>query len=539
MSGYGNFKVDQSASPTSVNAKEAIPGREDEMSKNNEGRMVFDVRLKTFLERFLILGTSSPTYYATSQELTLNALDFINSKVQTVEDFEEVMTVIKDVVSRRRAPSNSPTLFLLAYYTNHPEEEVRKIALKYGVREVAKTGSLLLEFVSYVVMFRGWGKAVKKAFAWWYTSKTPDQVLFQCEKYKSRFGWSHRDVLRNIHIKPDSPEMEAWMGYVTGSKHNDTLIPERYKMKDLLYSMDPDQADGQQLALEGIRHYDFPREFLPKEFLSKNYIWKALFEERMPDTAFIRNLATLESRGVFDEPYLRDQAVDRLKEGLRVHPWQAFLARCQYEAGHGFRDSNTWGVRKEIVDALGVNLIKSFEAFKGNGKRKAIFIDVSGSMHDKLNDSSISAFTAAAALAYIMYRSEPNATIFLINDQCFRLNELDPKLTLTDFCKGVESHSGGPTHLDNALQILLHEEVCKQETYEEIIFLTDNETNGRYHTQKLLSDYRRAKNTRVKQAVIGFTATRASIADPKDPDSMDFVGFDAAGFSALYDFLNK
>jgi 60 kDa SS-A/Ro ribonucleoprotein len=68
---------------------------------------------------------------------------------------------------------------------------------------------------------------------------------------------------------------------------------------------------------------------------------------------------------------------------------------------------------------------------------------------------------------------------------------------------------------------------------------TDSETwAGAMHPSQALRRYRVAQNKpHAAQVVVGMTATDITIADPKDPRTLDVVGFDMATPQAISEFL--
>ena len=70
------------------------------------------------------------------------------------------------------------------------------------------------------------------------------------------------------------------------------------------------------------------------------------------------------------------------------------------------------------------------------------------------------------------------------------------------------------------------------------VVYTDSETNMNLeHPHLALRRYREKSGIPARLAVMAFTATGFTIADPTDGGMMDFVGFDAAAPSLLADFL--
>ena len=68
---------------------------------------------------------------------------------------------------------------------------------------------------------------------------------------------------------------------------------------------------------------------------------------------------------------------------------------------------------------------------------------------------------------------------------------------------------------------------------------TDNETYaGRHgHPCQILEKYRQQSGRNAKLVVFGIDSNDFSIADPKDPSSMDVVGFDTSVPAIVRDFI--
>eukprot|EP01156_Anaeramoeba_ignava_P022266 Anaeramoba_ignava/c20448_g1_i1.p2 GENE.c20448_g1_i1~~c20448_g1_i1.p2 ORF type:complete len:121 (+),score=43.41 c20448_g1_i1:762-1124(+) len=72
------------------------------------------------------------------------------------------------------------------------------------------------------------------------------------------------------------------------------------------------------------------------------------------------------------------------------------------------------------------------------------------------------------------------------------------------------------------------------------VVMTDNETySGNIHPFQAIKNYRKEMNIPdAKLVVIGFTATKFSIADPSDPYMLDVVGFDSSAPGIIQSFAN-
>jgi len=207
----------------------------------------------------------------------------------------------------------------------------------------------------------------------------------------------------------------------------------------------------------------------------------------------------------------------------------------------------TGEVNDGIVNALDDLFTRSFASFKPNGKRKLIALDISASMRPSYYSANHeSPIKLAAAMAYIMKKAEPNADVFAFHHECLYLPDALFENSLDAFINAMEHNLGGATYAHNVIKAAIRVATTPQEKlpvssdmYEEIVFLTDSEDNGKEQTWELLELYRGRHVPYCKFATIAFAPNNFSLANPKDPLSMDFCGFDSAGFKVMYDFLNN
>ena len=51
----------------------------------------------------------------------------------------------------------------------------------------------------------GWGRGLRKAVNNWYLSKSPIELAKCVTRYKSRYGWKHKDIIKLSHPVPNNP----------------------------------------------------------------------------------------------------------------------------------------------------------------------------------------------------------------------------------------------------------------------------------------------------------------------------------------------
>lgn len=523
---------------------EAIPGRESEMKKNAPGTaQVFKVDIWTQVERFLILGSESGSFYVGERELTIeNAKAVVEAAKQ---DGLRLVQLIKDISVAGRAHKNDPALFALAIASAAEDLVVRQAALA-ALPEVARIGTHLLHFANYVEGFRGWGNALKKAVANWYLTKNPDQLAYQLVKYQQRDGWAQRDLLRLSHPKGTVEQSDVFAWAIGGFDRvkNVNELPNIIAAYETIKS-----TDDKSLVIDLIHQFNLPREALTTEWLGDADIWDALMR-KMPMTALIRNLGTLSKHGLIGSGSEGEQLVinqitnvEHLQKS-RIHPIAILAAMKTYGAGQGVRGTNTWSVNNTIVDALDSAFYGTFQNVVPTGKRAMMAIDCSGSMASATVSGipNLSAREAVAAMALVAARTDPGYEFYGFCNRLTKLN-VDPSMKIDQVVKVINRSDWGSTDCSAPMNWAYDNKVA----FDAFTIWTDNDTGtGRYYSGNVsmqpsvrLKQYRNQMGIPTKMIVCATQAYDYSIADPQDSGMIDIVGFDANVPNFINDFIRK
>jgi 60 kDa SS-A/Ro ribonucleoprotein len=505
--------------------------------------------------RFLILGCEGGTYYASQRELGIENVAALLRLLESGQH-EVVLDTIRDVSLGGRAAKQQPTMLALAVVLKHGTSDAKKAALAL-IDEVCRIPTHLFMLLTFArAMDIGWGRSYKRAVSHWYTSKDADRLAFLVTKYQRREGWSHRDVLRLCHMKPQDPAHAlVYQGIVKGastvatSDRPDDSQADVQSIYDLYHalhtlntlSQDADAvASNTQQAIDLVRTHRLAHEHVPTPFLGQTHMWAALLET-MPVTATMRNLARMTTLGVFKEyPGMVDVVCSRLTDQAalrkaRLHPLNALVAQRTYSSGKGMRGSNTWEPIRQISTALEEAFYASFGNVEPTGKRLLLAVDVSGSMTWGFvrGCDGINAREAAAAMAMVALRTEQNAQILgfshtLVPIPVTAEDSLDVVLgKINKILMGGTDCALPMRHaIDNDLAI------------DAFVVYTDNETytpNGM--PSDVLRAYRHKTGIDAKLVVAGMTATGFTIADPSDPGMLDLVGFDTNAPTIMSDFI--
>ena len=544
MAKYHEY-ISQKSTPQS----QPIPGREADMVKNLAGGYAFQVTHWTRLERFLILGSEGGTYYVGARELTVQNAQSIRQCLK--EDGKRTVDTIVGVSVTGRGAKNDPAILALAMasspsFNNDPD--IRKYALD-RLSDVCRTGTHLFTFVEYVNEFRGWGRQLRNAVSNWYLGKTPEQLAYQMAKYQRRGGWSHHDVMHMAHPRAAHPAYDLLFQWAKNGWDDESM----HGVEALV------QLEGMELAKQAksareivllIGKYRLTREMIPNAWFGDPSVWEAMLAT-MPMTAMIRSLgkmsevgllAPLSSAAVEISSRLRNQ--DHIR-AARVHPWTLLNAQNQYATGHGGLGSLKWIAVNSVVDAMEDAFELSFDNVIPTNKRILIALDVSGSMsHSFIADSvkrtgwadrGMKAAQAAAAMAMITARTEPNYHIVLFNTQA-REAHIAANSSLRDVTRGIEGQIAGGTDYSAGIRYA-HERKWEVDAF--VVYGDEESWYGNDHTAQAVVKYRKDLNIPAKLVINNFCSTQTSVADPQDAGMANFVGMDTQTPRLISEFIRE
>jgi 60 kDa SS-A/Ro ribonucleoprotein len=145
----------------------------------------------------------------------------------------------------------------------------------------------------------------------------------------------------------------------------------------------------------------------------------------------------------------------------------------------------------------------------------------------------ISAAEAAMVMAMVTMRKEPWCQVMGFNHQFVDL-KISAADTLESSMKKAYSQGFGSTNCSMPTQYARQRKL----DVDTFVIYTDNETNYKdIHPSQSLALYRKEMNKpNTKNIVVGMSVNIFTIADPKDVNSLDIVGFDSNTPSVISEF---
>jgi 60 kDa SS-A/Ro ribonucleoprotein len=515
---------------------------------NSAGGFVFEVNDWTRLDRFLVLGTEGGTFYAGERELTRANAAVVERLLKV--NGPQMVERIAHISEEGRAPKNDPAVFALAMCLKLGDTATRQAAA-VAVPRVCRTGTHMFHLAEAVKAFGGWGRNTQAAFENWYKALDAQKLALQVVKYQQRDGWSHRDILRKIHLQP-SVENAAILNYAVKGWPGVGEVPHPDRALQVIWAFEKAKtAKGRELV-RLIEEFRLPHECVPNEQKNDPNVWAAMLPS-MGVTALIRNLGKLTNVGLLSPmsestkivtAKLND--VELLRKG-RVHPIQVLLATKTYAQGHGEKGKLSWVPNQQVVNALDSAFYSSFKAVEPTNKRTMLALDISGSMgqNNIAGMTGITASVGSCAMALITAATEQQHMFVGFTSRTGRptaergglsILNINPRQRLDDVVRYTQGLPMSGT--DCALPMIFATEA--KLPIDTFVIYTDNETwAGNVQPVDALKNYRQKLGIPAKVVVVGMTATGFSIADPTDAGMLDVTGFDSAAPQVIADFARE
>ena len=536
---------------------EPLNGRAYEMTENHSDGYVFKVDDLDRLARLFSLGTENGTYYVGDDRMKIENAQCISRLIESGRGAEVVQMTVDFSAEGRTAKMNGLMLAMAMCARQSIDPQTRRLCYE-DLPKVCRTPTHLFMFITYyeaVSVGAGWGPTHRKAISNWYKrfAESPQQakqLAMFVTKYRSRHGWSHRDVLRLTHTKPQTDDngVAAIMKYIMKGFDiakealvlaNNGLLEFFQAVEDVRAQRDPNTVNVDGVA-NVIREHRLVREHIDTQLLQFPDIWEALLEH-MPMTAMLRNLGKMSSVRMLTAGSRSEELVttrlrdlDILKKA-RIHPFNVLVALLTYKKGEGDIGKLAWTPNTAILQALDETFYQTFKLVEPTNKRYLLAVDVSRSMYSgPVNGSSITPAMAAAALSLVTARTERQCEVVCFSADLVPV-AIGPHMTLPEVESAMRNVSSGTTDCSLPMRYALKH----KKKFDVFIVYTDNENNRGYiHPAEELQEYRAWSGiTDAKLIVCAMSVTDFSIADPNDVNMMDMPGFDWNGPDVMRSFI--
>lgn len=532
---------------TNTPQSQPMPGRPD-MVRNDAGGYAFQATDEQRLQRLLELGTASGTYYVGERELTIE-----NAEVAKRLIARDGRYVVDQVVAARQKPQLKGTtdaqLFVFslccAVGVNgfiEPDSERHTATRSYAFsrfNEVIWTASHLLQFMGMIQAWRSVnGRGLQTAVANWYNGRKPEKLALQLIKYRQRDGYTHQDVARLLHIKPESQTVNALLRWAArGDKSSlDVQFGSDREAVAIIEAFEEVQAEGCTLAraTELILRHDLPWEAIPQKWLNEPVLWGALLPT-LQYTALRRNLNRMTAIGFLkplspETRYVVDFLTDRDKiRESKQHPIALLEISKIYEQGYGIeamrrKNALSWTPVPAVTEALSEAFIMAYDTIEPDDEPMLVGLDMSGSMGATIYGiHTLHAYEAATAMGLYWLKAHRNTHVIGFSDHLQDLG-LHAGMSVVDaIAKVNRRRAPSGTDCSLPLQWLLQNDP----TISRLVTVTDSESwAGSMHTSEASAQMKRL-NPAFRSANIQTTASGTTLNDPTHNWEFEVAGFNA------------
>ncbi len=413
---------------------------------NNENVPAYEFRAEHALAQYALTGTLHNTFYARA-DIQLERILALSKQVST--------TYLADLAlhARTRGFMKDCPALLLAIVAKRSTSELERVFF-----QVIDNVKMLRNFVQIIrsgqVGSRSFGSATKKLIERWLVMRSSEALFRQSAGNKPSFV----DVIRMIHPKPETPERNAFYGYLLGKPYQHRHLPKlvrEYESFKAGKRKQPPAIDFQLLSHLKLDESQW-------QGIAKNAGWQTT---RMNLNTFLRH-------GVFNDRGLVHIIANRLRDPELIAHAKVFP--YQLMATYKSADSS---LPHEVQDALHDALELSLQNLPKLPGKVVVCTDISGSMQDPItgyrkgSTSKIRCVDVAALVSAAILRLNPDAQIIPFEEkvQSVRLEPRDSVFTNADRLAALPS---GGTNCSAALTYLNQNNI----NADLVIFLSDNES---------------------------------------------------------------
>lgn len=499
-----------------VPATKVLPG----MVKNDGGGASYAISNWSFLERFLIIGAESGTYYLGQEKHQTRNVDNVLKCIK--ENGKKVVDTIVDVSVSGKSMKNDSAIYALALCFAHGDLET-KLAAEQALIKVCRTGTHILMFSAFIKSMRGFGKVVSRAINSWYYSKSDINLAIQLSKYQQREGWSHKDVFRLTHPKftKRGPKYQLSKWVMKGE-----LPTGKTEGQELIRVIQECRGMSAKDIIPYIDKYGLQREHIDSQLLNDPLVQEHMLKN-LGGTALLRNLGNMSKSGLLtglndSVKYVVNNLTNKdfIKKSM-LHPLQILVAQKTYAQGRGMLGTATWNPNDFVVSALEDAFNLSFDNVERTNENYFFGLDVSGSMGMNYNGMPITCAEITSVMALTFTKVQPWVFVGGFASSFVDLG-ITKRDTLDTARAKVIKNNFGSTNPSAAIDYAIRNKM----NVDKFVFITDNDTNSGNNPAKMLKEYRRVmKKPNAKMIVFGLAANNYSMADPSDPLMLDCSGF--------------
>ncbi|OWF34537.1 60 kDa SS-A/Ro ribonucleoprotein [Mizuhopecten yessoensis] len=441
----------------------------------------------------------------------------------------EVVEIIKRAKLTGRGCQRQTAIYALAMCARSTESSTKKAAYS-ALQAVCPEPSDLLTFVMFCEMVSGgtgWGRAQRRAVSDWYNSFSdrPMELAEGVTKVQKNGQWTHKDVARLSHVKPDSPFIMLILRYVTKGLNESKKLPspidrdQAKQWQDILQYLEAvnntRQCTGSmevQGKIDIIRKYRLETSQMSAALMRSTLVWEVLLNQ-IPLDLVIQNISKIDQ--LDDQKTILERLGDvEQLQNANVNPFAVVLA---------MKETNDENVKKTLA--------QSFELcvrnVKPTDKKYSLVHWVGKELDSKLQEKNpVTIGDAIATMATIIARATHRDSEIVTYTSGEKIKLEFPSTDALACTNNLIAVNG-------SLSVLVQHVEEALDSFDAIIVLLSSpaekfkQTFSRFHFG--------VGTTRL--VIVNFASSDVTVEDPKNPFMLEVVGFSVNTTEAIMRFV--
>lgn len=363
------------------------------------------------------------------------------------------------------------------------------------------------------------GRAVKSAINSWLQEKLTEYWAIKYGADKGEGAYSLRDVIKTTHPAidwDDEKQRYLWAiaQYILAKGKEKLVDPNLTPQLDAFERLKRETSDREKIGL--IREGRIPHEQATPFAGKSAEVW-AEIAQHMPIFALLRNLATLERKGVINDPEVKATVQRVLTNPSQVQKSKILPYRFVEAEKHV---TTTW-----VKDALRDAVELSFDAIGDVPGDTCVLLDISNSMRGGTFHVDGKCVTYPESLEKarlfamsLMKKASDNSDLYLFNTDAklFPFSRRDSLLT-----QAKQVTANGGTNTGAAMQKVLD----SGKRYDTLIMITDEQQNQGQPFYDVLVRYRGKVNPHLHTFIMNVAPEVGSVVPSQDPAVFHLYGW--------------
>ncbi|BFZ20325.1 hypothetical protein BsWGS_23364 [Bradybaena similaris] len=452
-----------------------------------------------FVTRFVCTGSEQGCHSVLPKQDYRDKVPSLHSLL-TKESANGVIKRLRTILEKKSFVTKDPLLFALATIVrNMPVGVVDADSVRQGAYDLAldafESPMDLFTFVSFDKAVSsharaGWGRGMKRIVTRWYESKKPLDLALETTRCKSGHGWSHRDIIRQTHIRPDkrSKGVAVVLNYLArGRKYLETFKADEDDEEEVqqvvAYLKDVELLTGSTAEdKELIRNLIERRKLIDRQIPSHLFQVKETFEGLLGHMNLIdifRRIPKMASLAMLDHAAPEATKIieylgnfDRIKEE-NIPPIVIFVALRRYETNK----AKKWVKNHNVIRALYAAFNASLQCLPTIGKRIliAIHIDSRITRHRVSGANYFTPMMPCALMAKFFTQSETDVQIVYFHQKVSEL-KISPKMPMAGIIETIIQPTKEAQNSQFDLSLPLVWASLGEKQFDSILIMSDKKT---------------------------------------------------------------